>query len=134
MKKKLKNYIAKDLFSPKYKKRVVKAKKGKGERIYWKGAKGLRDWKEKVTINDFWEAKEYDNCNLEGELIPLGRILDSFEKIASNKKVIVYCRSGARSATAITQLERKYGFDNLYNLKGGVLAWADRIDTSMAKY
>ncbi len=111
-----------------------KANKEDVKEITVEELKALRDSKEDVQLIDVREAYEYDICNLEGELIPLGRILDSFEKIASNKKVIVYCRSGARSATAITQLERKYGFDNLYNLKGGVLAWADRIDTSMAKY
>ncbi|MDA0196117.1 MAG: molybdopterin-synthase adenylyltransferase MoeB [Bacteroidetes bacterium] len=111
-----------------------KANKEDVKEITVEELKALQDSKEEYQLIDVREAYEYDICNLEGELIPLGAILDSVEKIASNKKVIVHCRSGARSATAITQLERKYNFDNLYNLKGGILAWADRIDTSMAKY
>ena len=55
-------------------------------------------------------------------------------KIASDKNVVVHCRSGVRSAKAIQALEKKYGFKNLYNLKGGILAWASEIDPTMAKY
>ena len=96
--------------------------------------KDLRDSETEIQLIDVREEYEYEICNLDAELIPLGGILDNVDKINSNKKVIVHCRSGARSATAISQLERKFGFDNLYNLQGGILAWADRIDSSMAKY
>jgi adenylyltransferase/sulfurtransferase len=44
------------------------------------------------------------------------------------------CRSGKRSANAVRLLKKKYGFDNLYNLEGGILAWADKIDSSIKKY
>ncbi len=96
--------------------------------------KSLKDSNSDYQLIDVREEYEYEICNLEAELIPLGGILDNVEKVASDKKVIVHCRSGARSATAISQLEKKFGFDNLYNLRGGILAWADSIDTSMAKY
>jgi len=43
------------------------------------------------------------------------------------------CRSGKRSAAAIMQLEQ-LGFTNLYNLKGGILAWADEIDPTISVY
>ncbi|MEQ9422969.1 MAG: molybdopterin-synthase adenylyltransferase MoeB [Cyclobacteriaceae bacterium] len=96
--------------------------------------KNLKESGEDFQLVDVRESYEFDICNIEGDLIPLGSILDNTDKISSDKKVVVHCRSGARSATAITQLERKFGFENLYNLKGGILAWADQIDTSMAKY
>jgi sulfur-carrier protein adenylyltransferase/sulfurtransferase len=48
--------------------------------------------------------------------------------------VVIHCRSGKRSADAIRALEEKFGYDNLYNLKGGILAYADQIDNSLAKY
>lgn len=83
---------------------------------------------------DVREPYEYEIVNLGGELIPLKTIEESIDKIRSNKKVVIHCRSGARSAKAIETLERKYGFSNLYNLKGGVLAWADEIDPSLPKY
>ena len=83
---------------------------------------------------DVREPYEYEIANLEAELIPLGDIEQNVNKIASDKKVVIHCRSGVRSATAISQLEKKFGFTNLYNLEGGILAWADRVDDAMAKY
>jgi len=71
--------------------------------------------------------------NLGGVLIPLAGIMIEADKIARDKPVIVQCRSGKRSAVAIMQLEQK-GFDNLYNLKGGILAWAEEIDPTLEVY
>ena len=51
-----------------------------------------------------------------------------------DKKVVMHCRSGGRSGQVVDYLEKKFGFDNLYNLKGGILAWADEIDPSVTKY
>ncbi|NJO00682.1 MAG: molybdopterin-synthase adenylyltransferase MoeB [Bacteroidia bacterium] len=83
---------------------------------------------------DVREPYEYEIANLAGELIPLGSIEENVNKIASHKPVVLHCRSGKRSAKAIKLLEEKYGFTNLYNLRGGILAWADEVDLSMAKY
>ena len=80
---------------------------------------------------DVREPHEYGIANLGGELIPLGSVTAAVSKIARNKKVIVHCRSGVRSANAIRQLEEGFGFDNLYNLKGGILAWSKEIDASL---
>ena len=80
------------------------------------------------------ETYEYEIAHLDGSLIPLGQIEDKVDKIDSNKQVIIHCRSGVRSAQAIETLEKKFGFTNLYNLKGGILAYADEIDNSLAKY
>jgi len=89
---------------------------------------------EDYELVDVREPYEYDIANLGGKLIPLKTVTDNIDQIPSSKKVVVHCRSGARSAQAIEQLEKKFGFENLYNLKGGILAWADNIDTEMAKY
>lgn len=94
----------------------------------------LLDNKEDVQVIDVREDYEYEIVNISAELIPLGQIETQVNKIASDKKVIVHCRSGKRSADAIELLEKKYGFKNLYNLEGGILAWADEIDTSLPKY
>ena len=66
--------------------------------------------------------------------MPLKQVSEFFPKIEKNKKVVIHCRSGVRSAKAIKQLENEFGFDNLYNLKGGILAYADEIDPEIAKY
>lgn len=95
--------------------------------------------KEKIDNNedfqliDVREDFEYEMSNLGGTLIPLAGIMIESDKIAKDKPVIVQCRSGKRSAIAIMQLEQK-GFDNLYNLKGGILAWAEEIDPELSVY
>jgi rhodanese-related sulfurtransferase len=50
-------------------------------------------------------------------------VLQHADRIDRNKKVVIHCRVGGRSAEAIEQLERQFGFTNLYNLKGGIEAW-----------
>jgi len=92
------------------------------------------DNKEDFQLIDVREDFEYEVSNLHGELIPLGGILIEADKISRDKPVIVHCRSGKRSAAAIMQLEQQFGFDNLYNLKGGILAWADEIDPTIEVY
>lgn len=80
---------------------------------------------------DVREEYEFDSANLNGELIPLGEIIENSEKIARDKPVVIHCRSGARSAAAIRELQSRYGFTNLANLKGGILAWSREIDPSI---
>lgn len=97
----------------------------------------LKKWmdnKEDFRILDVREPYEFEIANLGGQLIPLNKLEENIEKIPVGKKVVVHCRSGKRSADAIEILEKKYQMDMLYNLKGGILAWADEIDSSMAKY
>ncbi|MCG8323227.1 MAG: molybdopterin-synthase adenylyltransferase MoeB [Cytophagales bacterium] len=99
--------------------------------------KELESWqaeKKDFQLIDVREGYEYDIANLGGELIPLAKVEKAVNKIASDKEVVIHCRSGKRSADAIQLLEQKYGFKNLYNLKGGILAYADEIDQSLAKY
>ncbi len=94
--------------------------------------KKMMDEKKDFQLIDVREQFEYDTANLGAELIPLGNILLEADKISKDKTVVVHCRSGARSAAAIMQLEQNHGFNNLYNLKGGILAWAAEIDPSKA--
>lgn len=96
--------------------------------------KQMMDGDVEFQLIDVREEYEYDICNLEGELIPLGTIPDYVDSIHRDRPVIVYCRSGARSARAVQFLQEQGGFDNLYNLEGGVKAWAERIDPSMPTY
>lgn len=96
--------------------------------------KKMIDNKEDFQLIDVREPHEFDICNIQAELIPLSEIPNAVDKISRDKKVVVHCRSGSRSGNAIKWLEKNYQFENLYNLKGGVLAWADEIDPSMTKY
>jgi adenylyltransferase/sulfurtransferase len=83
---------------------------------------------------DVREPYEYDIVNIQGHLIPKGKIRERVDEISRQKQVVVYCRSGKRSADVIRELQDKYGFENLYNLKGGILAWAKEIDRSLPVY
>ncbi len=96
--------------------------------------KELKDSGADFQLIDVREPHEYDICNLDGELIPQGDIPHEFEKIDRTKKVIIHCRSGARSGNMVQWLEKNKGYTNLYNLKGGVLAWAKEVDPSMTTY
>lgn len=96
--------------------------------------KKLFDEKTDFQLIDVREKKEYDFCNLGGELIPLGTVEHHSDKISTDKMVVVHCRSGKRSADAIDILESRFGLDNLYNLKGGIIAYAQQIDPSIPLY
>ncbi|MFN5324765.1 MAG: rhodanese-like domain-containing protein [Bacteroidota bacterium] len=89
--------------------------------------KALKESGSDYLLIDVREQYEYDAANLGGVLIPLGSILDHSNEIPRDKQVVVHCRSGARSATAIRELENRFGFDNLSNLKGGIIAWQNEI-------
>ena len=88
--------------------------------------KQLQDSNADYQLIDVREQYEFDEANLNGLLIPMGEILDNLDKISKDKKVIVHCRSGKRSAGVIQALE-KQGYSNLYNLKGGILAYIEEI-------
>lgn len=92
------------------------------------------DNKEDFQLIDVREPFEYEMSNINGENIPLAGILIEAQKISKDKPVIIQCRSGARSAAALMQLEQNFGYTNLYNLKGGILAWAAEMDPGMQVY
>jgi adenylyltransferase/sulfurtransferase len=97
----------------------------------------LYDWQvrgEKFQLIDVREPHEYDIVDIGGELVPLAGILSYADNIARDKKVVLHCKVGGRSAKAIRELEEKFGFDNLYNLKGGILAYIDDIQPELTKY
>lgn len=93
--------------------------------------KQMRDDGVDFQLIDVREEHEFDMCNLEGDLIPLGNLLTDIEKIRKDVPVIVHCRSGSRSAAAINELEKRFGYENLYNLKGGIMAYSKEIDSSI---
>jgi molybdopterin/thiamine biosynthesis adenylyltransferase/rhodanese-related sulfurtransferase len=97
----------------------------------------LNDWIKSgkdFQLIDVREPYEFDIANIGGTLIPKGEILKHLEKIDPHKDVAVLCRSGKRSQDVIDLLQKEYGLKNLYNISGGILAWADEIDPGMAKY
>jgi sulfur-carrier protein adenylyltransferase/sulfurtransferase len=96
--------------------------------------KKMQDDKEDFVLIDVREEHEAEIASLGGKLIPMGTVMEHLDEIPKDKKVVVHCRSGARSGTVIQALEQKLGYTNLYNLKGGILAYADQVDPSLMKY
>ena len=93
--------------------------------------KAMKDSGEDFQLIDVRESYEVETSDIGGEWIPLADIPQSIGNISKEKKVIIHCRSGGRSGNAVLWLEKNHGFDNLYNLKGGIAAWAAEIDTDM---
>lgn len=92
------------------------------------------DSKADFQLIDVREEFEYEICNLNGELIPMGSIFETVDRISRDKPVIIHCKSGGRSGVVVAELEKRFGLDNLYNLKGGILAYAKEIDNSLSLY
>jgi len=85
-------------------------------------------------ILDVRNPEEFQICRIPGSsLLPLPELPARHGELDKSKTMIVHCKSGMRSAKAIAFL-RQQGFTKLRNLKGGILAWADRIDPTMPKY
>ena len=93
------------------------------------------DERRRFQLLDVREPYEWQICNLEAQgarLSPLGVLATSIGELDPDLPLVVYCRSGARSARAVEQL-REAGFEAI-NLKGGILAWAELIDAGMPTY
>jgi len=88
---------------------------------------------EDIYILDVREPHEYQICNLNGHLIPLGDLPKRMNELDSSREIVAHCRSGVRSGKAVDFL-RQAGFRKVKNLAGGILAWADKVDTRMPKY
>ena len=86
-----------------------------------------------LFVLDVREPHEYQICNLNGYLIPLGDLPKRVSELDSSREIVAHCRSGKRSADAVDFL-RKAGFRKIWNLKGGILAWSDEVDPSVPKY
>jgi len=88
---------------------------------------------EDLFILDVREQHEFQICHLNGHLIPLGDLPKRVNELDSARNIVAHCRSGVRSAKAVTFLQQA-GFRKVWNLKGGILAWSDEVDPSIPKY
>ena len=98
--------------------------------------KELKQWidsKKDFQLIDVREPFEHQLVNIGGELIPLSRIEERIDLVSLEKPVIIYCKTGIRSAKAIKVLLAKGKF-NLYNMTGGIIAYASEIDPSLPRY
>jgi sulfur-carrier protein adenylyltransferase/sulfurtransferase len=98
--------------------RELKARLDKGDDIY---------------VLDVREPHEYQICNINGHLIPLGELPQRVHELDSSREIVAHCKSGKRSAQAVEFL-RGAGFRKISSLKGGILAWSDEVDPTVPKY
>lgn len=89
---------------------------------------------EDIQIIDVREPHEYDIVNIGSELIPLSVIGKNGNRIQTDRRVVILCKSGIRSAKAIRILEDEYGYTNLYNLEGGLLNYISALELDLPMY
>ena len=97
----------------------------------------LYDWQvvgKKFQLIDVREPHEHNIVSIGGKLIPLATVVNNADKIDKDIDVVVLCKSGVRSRKAIRELEEKFGYKNLYNLKGGIIAYIDEVQPELTKY
>jgi molybdopterin/thiamine biosynthesis adenylyltransferase/rhodanese-related sulfurtransferase len=96
--------------------------------------KAKMDRGDKFVLVDVREPHEFQICRIPGStLIPLGEVPKRVNELNSADEIVVHCKSGMRSAKAADFL-RQAGFKKVKNLKGGILAWSDKVDPSVPKY
>ena len=89
-----------------------------------------------VELIDVREPVEWDIVHIDGAtLIPKDRILsgEALAELPQNRKIVLHCKTGVRSAEALAALKRA-GFADATHLQGGVIAWAKQVDPSLPEY
>jgi adenylyltransferase/sulfurtransferase len=86
------------------------------------------------VLIDVREPHEYQICNIPAaKLIPLGEVAKRLDELDPEADIVIHCKSGMRSARACGILKAA-GFKHVRNMKGGILAWSDRVDPTVPKY
>ncbi len=82
-----------------------------------------------IFLLDVRNPDEYQSFNLGGYLLPLAELAHRVDELPQTKPIIIYCRSGHRSQVAL-ELLKSIGFNDIFNLTGGVLAWQNSCQSS----
>src|ERR1700674_16685 len=92
------------------------------------------DASEPLTLIDVREPYEYEIARIEGaKLIPLGELESRLDEIPRERMIVLQCHSGMRSERG-AQLLQQAGFENVYNLEGGIEAWSSEVDSGVPRY
>jgi len=87
-----------------------------------------------LDLVDVREPHEWALSRIEGaRLAPLSRFAESIGSFDRARDVVVFCKVGIRSATAVRQLQAA-GVLRVWNLAGGILRWSEEIDPSVPRY
>ncbi len=82
-----------------------------------------------LDVRDQWE---FDECNIDGHLIPFKELPQRLHELNPAQQIIVHCQMGGRSSRAVAFLQEQ-GFKHVSNLRGGIKAWVNEIDPSLGK-
>jgi adenylyltransferase/sulfurtransferase len=107
-----------------------------GSTITAKDLKNMMDNDENIFVVDVREPNEYEIVSIPGAtLIPKGEFLSgaALEKLPQDKRIVLHCKSGARSAEALA-IVKDAGFSDAVHVGGGVLAWVNQVDPSLPTY
>jgi rhodanese-related sulfurtransferase len=86
------------------------------------------------VLLDVREPGEWEICHLpQAKLLPQGSLPERLGELSTADDIVVYCKMGGRSAQA-TKLLLEMGFQKVRNLKGGIDAWAQRVDPKVPRY
>lgn len=86
-----------------------------------------------VDVRETFEASIADLPEVGQARIPTGELLQRVHELEPDSDVVVYCRSGSRSAWAAAIL-LQHGYERVHNLKGGVLGWRSEVDPTLVAY
>lgn len=96
--------------------------------------KAKLDRGDQFVLIDVREPHEWDIARIEGaKLIPLGDVPKRLNELNPEDEIVLHCKGGVRSAKAVGILQEA-GFKNVLNMKGGILAWSDKVDPNVPKY
>jgi len=88
---------------------------------------------ENFVLLDVREPFEYQIANIGGKLIPQNDVPQRLGEIDRDRPVVVHCKAGGRSQR-IAEFLKQSGYNDVVNVSGGILAWADQVDPSVPKY
>jgi len=95
--------------------------------------KHLMDQGVEFVLVDVREHHEIEICEIGGRPIPLRELGQRLHELDPDHHIVVHCHVGGRSAAAVNAM-RQAGFENTWNLQGGIRAWIQRIDPSLTDY
>ncbi|MCC7156937.1 MAG: molybdopterin-synthase adenylyltransferase MoeB [Bryobacterales bacterium] len=96
--------------------------------------KARMDRGEHFILIDVREPHEYQICRIpQAQLIPLGTVPSRLGEFDKNAEIVLHCKSGVRSGKA-QAIFKEAGFTHVLNMKGGILAWSDKVDPTVPKY
>jgi molybdopterin/thiamine biosynthesis adenylyltransferase/rhodanese-related sulfurtransferase/molybdopterin converting factor small subunit len=88
-----------------------------------------------IQIIDVREPHEFEIARIpDTKLIPLAQVVNRMTEIDASRETVLHCKGGVRSAKAIEALKHAGFNGKLISLKGGITAWSDEVDPSVARY